>query len=663
MVAAMTTKNLYIITMFAAKVTSGFLKLLGTAFIISTMVFCTDEIDKIDSVLEMAGNNRDEMEKVLQFYSDEKDSLKLKAAQFLIVNMRHKTFIEVTALNEWEKLLAFSRNLVLDKQAPGLIRHKIDSIQKSLGLSHAVRKDIELITAEELIQNIELAFKVWPQDWNRQLDFGEFCNFILPYKSKHEPYDIEFRKQFFDKNISETSYFTSLELAEKFGEFPDSCIYFKLMPFEQGIDDISASLTADCVDQANFGASKGRALGLPLVIDWSIWPNGRGTHFWNSLVYNNDSVLYADKHFFWGKPTDFQTLRKVAKVFRYSFGRTGPGHSDIESIPMPARYLYDPHTEDVTNQYIRTVSFSIPVKLNGLDLRDRIAYLCIFNNNKWRPIAKSTIGPENICDFEDMGPNVLYSIFMGQGKKLVPVSPGFTVDESGKVTMFTPVSDSRESVVLIRKAKATQRVHDFGASLYDTSIELSNDPYFEKTRQVFVYKDTILAPLSNTLNVIGKFRYARIRSEIGRAFELSEIRFRSGSKDLNMNVVLPKNVFNENTSSLNDQDPLSYYTTSYDNLASWIGFDFGKPRLITEVTITPRTDMNYIVPDNLYELLYWDYSWHSLGEKTATENSIQFDSVPRDAILWLRNRTEGVEEDLFYYMNGEQLFWNSGECL
>ena len=46
--------------------------------------------DILSCVLDLSGNNRHELEKVLMHYKQSpKDSLKLRAAKFLIINMSH----------------------------------------------------------------------------------------------------------------------------------------------------------------------------------------------------------------------------------------------------------------------------------------------------------------------------------------------------------------------------------------------------------------------------------------------------------------------------------------------------------------------------------------------------------------------------------------------
>ena len=45
-----------------------------------------------------------------------------------------------------------------------------------------------------------------------------------------------------------------------------------------------------------------------------------------------------------------------------------------------------------------------------------------------------------------------------------------------------------------------------------------------------------------------------------------------------------------------------------------------------------------------------------MGVKTATDYTITFDNVPDNALLWLRNLTEGREERIFTYENGRQVW-------
>ena len=54
--------------------------------IVSLVLLCSCDA-RLNSALDQAGSNRDEMEKVLEHFKDDPDTLKYSAAVFLIENM------------------------------------------------------------------------------------------------------------------------------------------------------------------------------------------------------------------------------------------------------------------------------------------------------------------------------------------------------------------------------------------------------------------------------------------------------------------------------------------------------------------------------------------------------------------------------------------------
>ena len=80
---------------------------------------------------------------------------------------------------------------------------------------------------------------------------------------------------------------------------------------------------------------------------------------------------------------------------------------------------------------------------------------------------------------------------------------------------------------------------------------------------------------------------------------------------------------------------------------------------LSRIVCLPRGDGNGIYPGNEYELFYHDLSgWKSLGRKVAADYHVDFEGVPSGALLWLHNRTEGVEERVFTVEeDGEIRYW------
>ena len=117
----------------------------------------------LEAALQQAGENRVELEKVLFRYQiDPTDSLKYRAACFLIENMPYYTYYKGKQLDRYftyYALLQETRGLGISPQVVAdSVRHMygplyLDSLQSY--------RDIETVDSAYLCNNIEWSFKVW----------------------------------------------------------------------------------------------------------------------------------------------------------------------------------------------------------------------------------------------------------------------------------------------------------------------------------------------------------------------------------------------------------------------------------------------------------------------------------------------------------------------
>ena len=107
--------------------------------------------------------------------------------------------------------------------------------------------------------------------------------------------------------------------------------------------------------------------------------------------------------------------------------------------------------------------------------------------------------------------------------------------------------------------------------------------------------------------------------------------------------------------NITDGDILSYFSSG--DSACFITYDLGRITPIGKLVYSPRNDDNYVWPGDEYELFYQDgiNGWKSLGTQTASGRELNY-LVPDNALLWLRNRTKGREEQVFIYKDGKQYF-------
>lgn len=84
----------------------------------------------------------------------------------------------------------------------------------------------------------------------------------------------------------------------------------------------------------------------------------------------------------------------------------------------------------------------------------------------------------------------------------------------------------------------------------------------------------------------------------------------------------------------------------------------GKPVDVPYVSVSPRSDDNDICPGNEYELFYFNGRyWLSLGARRAEGNSLHYDNIPLNTLLWMRNYTRGKNERPFIIRETGEIEW------
>ena len=135
---------------------------------------------RLEHALHLAGENRPELEKVLTHYRD--SGLKYDAARFLIENMPGRYTL---VGSELDSLKSYLKTADAQGTVDAEVKSKCEQFNK-----YRLKKvyDVEAVSAEYLISNIERAFRVWKvRPWNRSLPFDDFCELILPYRTSDEP--------------------------------------------------------------------------------------------------------------------------------------------------------------------------------------------------------------------------------------------------------------------------------------------------------------------------------------------------------------------------------------------------------------------------------------------------------------------------------------------
>ena len=235
----------------------------------------------LEEVLELAGSNRSELKQVITHYkANLADSLKLKAAEFLILNMPGKYTESYNA--PWEDIATVNM-----RWSSSSNKFKVQDTYK---IGSLIRQDdIKHITADYLISNIDLAFQVWyDKPWGKYISFDTFCEEILPYRIGTEPLESWREKvlaSFADVNnmLKEDSTITAVEACKRVNDILPRFRMdkdFSNMSFTQ----LMATTRGLCDSQSALATFVMRALGIPVTIDFTPqWNNLPTGHDWNSV--------------------------------------------------------------------------------------------------------------------------------------------------------------------------------------------------------------------------------------------------------------------------------------------------------------------------------------------------------------------------------------------
>lgn len=134
---------------------------------------------ELDFSLQFAGENRSEIEKVLEHFKSDKDPLKYEAAKFLIENMPYHSSYYGKDVDKYDNAY-----IEMAKEAKEFRDSIVTAKTKKLDQKMFKKiPDIKQMKAEYLIKAINDACDVWNKvNWNKDYDDSFFFNYVLPYR-------------------------------------------------------------------------------------------------------------------------------------------------------------------------------------------------------------------------------------------------------------------------------------------------------------------------------------------------------------------------------------------------------------------------------------------------------------------------------------------------
>ena len=614
--------------------------------------------EKLTRALELAGDNRKELFKVIAHYKDDADTLKYKAALYLIENMPY----HYSYLNKDQKAVEAAKKAFLKNGfiSPDSLQALVDKHR-----NFEIKEDLQSIKADYLIRNIDMAFDLWrKRAWGRYYTFQEFCEYLLPYRATNEPLE-EWREALANRyNYILDSLYTGsdvIEAANTVCKVLKEEGYIHTMTFNPlGVSSpsfIADHRIGDCADECNFTILVMRALGIPIQKDFYAYsPETFSSHGWCVVLdttKQNVPLFYSD--FFAERGNKTTDDRRKCKVYRNTYAIKDNASSLLQDPTIP-KQLKDPHRKDVSDEYFHTI-LTLPITKTNKDY-----YLGTFNKEKIIPLTKGKIKDHTVT-FGTVEANNIYLLVSGAANNLKLESAPFIFRESGIHYLVADTNKinkeklyrkyllaawNRERMYRVIKGKFYSGNHrnKINRKLY----EICDTPYV-------CYNRYPLNKLSNK-----KQRYIKYIARDNVLLELAELHFYNETQEIKPLHIEAGEPYDKRDPAMQlkncfDNDPLTYFLSK--NMGDSIIFDFGQKVSLTHAICVPRNDDNFIRIGDEYELFYFDYNqgWIPILKQVATGVTMPC-FVPDNALLLLRDYTRGKEEQVFYFDKHKQIYIN-----
>lgn len=575
---------------------------------------CATKVDRLEYALEFAGENRRELEKVLEYYSD--DSLKFRAACFLIENMPRWYAYDGWQLDTLEVLMRKDREGILSKD---------DKMRWNSFDYHALNKiyDSKVITSEYLIENIDLAFQEWQKrPWNKSLSFDDFCDLILPYRIGNERLS-DWRSLYnaYYGNLLDSIY-TGSDVLEAC-----KCINDELnrQSYKYSVEWNVPHNRADYLFETRIGYCREvsdliqyamRSCGIPVAADFMPYsPDYRYSHEWN--VVRDTTGRYIQFGFDGLDPVRDKVMddgRRKGKVYRYCYALQNEReilrkHSDWNIGGAEGLYW-----KDVTSEYFGHNQAVVNVFTTGKPFIG----LSVFSTNGWQIIGEGGCKNSGKAIFDNIEPSIIY-VPASQNNGVKPAGYPFMLDSEGNVEEFVPDTVNLEKVILKRKMPLIPRVAAWGYSQIEARIEGDTNINFKKPKLITEIKDTMDYTFQVFRGLCSEpVKYIRYVPPVG-LLQLAELRLYQDTALKNEIKITPLTDVTY-VKKVIDGDILSYIYRKSKGLIEPLIFSLDSLQQIKRLYFIARTDDNYVWKGDAYELLYFDgkKGWKSLGVKIAT---------------------------------------------
>lgn len=562
-------------------------------------------------------------------YSDKNDSLKRNAANFLLNNIAYKS---------------------------------------ALTTNGSVITDISLISAEDLITNIDYAFKAWDLPWAKDYSFENFCEFILPYRVYNEPFS-PWRKNLYNhlyhildstqnKNGQALRKADVVRIVNDFIAFKFTFDESSVRPV-MSVNDELMQMNGNCQKRYLLVVSALRSVGIACGLDFTplglCWHAGHDWTFY--LTDNNDFTPFNGGEIYGKDVSNFPTEKKVpiapgsaTIVYRkyFSINQNDPSITDKNF-----QAFYDDLTfRNVSNYYVQnktSLSFKIKKDIKKI-------YLFGFGIDKnIIPLSVSEVTRDS-ARFSFLGyPNVYVMGYYSSDTLCIMDYPFFVWGNKG-YNFLKPSVDKKVTGKIIRKFPKSWNESIFSGEMLHAEIQLSSDSTFKRATKVYKIKYVPQVVIDTCVKLdLDAYKFIKYKSFSTTGIHLSSFNFyQSDSSSLIKSYFAPNdssmlNLLDNNIRTNFNTDSLTELTFSLKRITDL--------NSCFRLELFYRNSFNTIEKGQKYELFFFENGWKHYSFEEASNNWLMLKNMPSNS-LWLIRRISKDKEHRIFVLdeNGNQSF-------
>lgn len=656
---------------FSSRILSKLMFLMGLICLSSCGFLMPKEEQYLEESLEMAGENRRELEKVLNHYLDNPE--RLQAAKWLIINMPLHHTKTGTELSKYRRYFELAADQSLDPQT---IKDSLDSMYGAPDLSKLeIVYDIQTLDSAYIVENIDAAFEARERrPWGKNVRWEDFLEFVLPYRLGDESLT-SWRRPILEEYGELIDSIASLpeaatpriasDLLYKEWIWRKNFKWTSRLPTGPRIGpEIVEWKTGGCREKADGMCYLLRAAGLPAALHIAPMRGDlNDTHSWGVIYDSDGSPWLPEQH----TDSAYKSRVPAAKVLSETFSINRDVPMDNPNIKLANPSLINPFVRDVTEWYLppnKRESFKLPLnQLDEISNGDTV-YIALSSRIDWIPVGMG-IAKNDSVDFGYVGERTVCVVGKMEAGKFIPESSPFktTRKSNNSLHFFTP----EKTIPINIYSKYNIMVGDFTWRMVDACFEVSDLLDFSVVDTIHQIKECPKR-LFTTVNVDvnKKHRYIRYKSADKSRCNVAMISFYENAIDS-----FPMTGKIINAQGFHPSDDSHNFRNAWDGnpytsvdmkepSGGWTGLDLGRPRKIEKIVYSPRNRGNFIQAGYTYELFYYDRNkgWISLGRQKADSDMIAM-TAPKGALLYLHCLDAGKDERIFEYDidNDLQIYW------